>query len=124
MWTMWKRVNGVVCLRGHAQDFDLWEEAGAQGWAHAVVLPCCKRMETWHSGGHGGDAAWRGTDGPMHVSRGPRENPLFKTFAQAGVQAGYEATEDCNGEKQEGFGPMEQTVHDQRRWLAANASFT
>jgi choline dehydrogenase len=114
-------INGMVYVRGHAQDFDHWEEAGAQGWAYSDVLPYYKRMETWHSGGHGGDAAWRGTDGPMHVSRGPRENPLFKAFVQAGIQAGYEATDDYNGEKQEGFGPMEQTVHNGRRWSAANA---
>jgi len=85
------------------------------------VLPYYKRMETWHENGHGGDAAWRGTDGPLHVSRGPRENPLFDAFVQAGSQAGYQMTEDYNGEKQEGFGPMEQTVWNGRRWSAANA---
>lgn len=25
-------------------------------------------MESWDSGGHGGDAMWRGTDGPLHIS--------------------------------------------------------
>jgi len=114
-------INGMVYVRGHAQDFDHWEEAGAQGWAYADVLPYYKRMETWHSGGHGGDPQWRGTNGPLHVSRGPRENPLFKAFVKAGIQAGYEATDDYNGQKQEGFGPMEQTVYKGRRWSAANA---
>jgi len=78
-------------------------------------------METWHDGGHGGDRAWRGLDGPLHVSRGPRANPLFEAFVRAGQQAGYELTGDYNGEKQEGFGPMEQTVWKGRRWSAANA---
>ncbi|MAM26014.1 MAG: choline dehydrogenase [Rhodobacteraceae bacterium] len=114
-------INGMVYVRGHAKDFDHWEEQGAQGWAFADVLPYYKRMETWHDGGHGGDPAWRGTDGPLHVSRGPRQNPLFDAFVQAGSQAGYEVTEDYNGQKQEGFGPMEQTVWNGRRWSAANA---
>ena len=114
-------INGMVYVRGHAMDFDHWEEAGARGWSYADVLPYYKRMETWHDGGHGGDAAWRGTDGPLHVSRGPRENPLFDAFVQAGAQAGYEVTDDYNGQKQEGFGPMEQTVWKGRRWSAANA---
>lgn len=96
-------------------------EMGADGWSYADVLPYYKRMETWHDGGHGGDPAWRGTDGPLHVSRGPRENPLFQAFVDAGQQAGYEVTGDYNGEKQEGFGPMEQTVWKGRRWSAANA---
>ncbi len=114
-------INGMVYVRGHALDFDHWYEQGADGWAYADVLPYFKRMETWHDGGHGGDSEWRGTDGPLHVSRGPRDNPLYDAFVQAGRQAGYEATADYNGEKQEGFGPMEQTVWQGRRWSAANA---
>jgi choline dehydrogenase len=114
-------INGMVYVRGHAMDYDHWRDQGANGWGYADVLPYFRRMETWHDCGHGGDPYWRGTDGPLHVSRGPRENPLFDAFVQAGKQAGYEATDDYNGAKQEGFGPMEQTVHDGRRWSAANA---
>ena len=114
-------INGMVYVRGHARDFDHWAESGASGWAYADVAPYYKRMETWHDGGHGGDASWRGTDGPLHVSRGPRRNPLFHAFVEAGRQAGYETTGDYNGAQQEGFGPMEQTVHKGRRWSAANA---
>jgi len=114
-------INGMVYVRGHAMDYDHWRDSGADGWSYADVLPYFRRMETWHDGGHGGDNYWRGKDGPLHVSRGPRKNPLFQAFVDAGKQAGYEATDDYNGEKQEGFGPMEQTVHDGRRWSAANA---
>lgn len=114
-------INGMVYVRGHAMDFDHWRDSGAEGWSYADVLPYFRRMETWHDGGHGGDSYWRGKDGPLHVSRGPRKNPLFEAFVAAGKQAGYEATDDYNGQKQEGFGPMEQTVHAGRRWSAANA---
>lgn len=114
-------INGMVYVRGHARDFDHWAESGADGWSYADVLPYFKRMENWSDGGHGGDAGWRGTSGPLHVSRGPRDNPLFHAFVQAGAQAGYERTHDYNGEKQEGFGPMEATIHKGRRWSAANA---
>lgn len=114
-------INGMVYVRGHAGDFDHWAEQGADGWSYADVLPYFQRMENWHSGGHGGDKAWRGTGGPLHVTRGPRKNPLFQAFVDAGAQAGFELTDDYNGEKQEGFGPMEQTVWKGRRWSAANA---
>ncbi len=110
-------INGMVYVRGHARDFDHWAEEGAAGWGFADVLPYFKRME--HS--HGGEAGWRGTDGPLHVRRGERQNPLFSAFIEAGRQAGFETTEDYNGSKQEGFGPMEQTIHNGRRWSAANA---
>ncbi|RUM97378.1 choline dehydrogenase [Pseudaminobacter arsenicus] len=110
-------INGMVYVRGHARDFDHWAEEGAAGWSYADVLPYFKRME--HS--HGGEEGWRGTDGPLHIKRGPRLNPLYAAFADAGRQAGFELTDDYNGSKQEGFGPMEQTIHHGRRWSAANA---
>lgn len=114
-------INGMVYVRGHAMDYDHWAEAGADGWAYADVLPYFKRMETWDDAGHGGDPGWRGLAGPLHVMRGPRDNPLHDAFVQAGREAGYEITNDYNGQKQEGFGPFEQTVHKGRRWSAANA---
>jgi choline dehydrogenase len=110
-------INGMVFVRGHACDFDHWAEVGADGWGYADVLPYFKRMETWH----GGTSEYRGTDGPLHVTRGPRKNPLFHAFVEAGKQAGYPVTQDYNGQQQEGFGPMEQTVYKGRRWSAANA---
>lgn len=110
-------INGMVYVRGHARDYDHWSESGARGWSYADVLPYFKRMEN----SHGGQEGWRGTNGPLHVQRGRRDNPLFKAFVDAGQQAGFEVTDDYNGEKQEGFGPMEQTIHNGRRWSAANA---
>ncbi|MGL3606298.1 choline dehydrogenase [Rhizobium sp. G187] len=110
-------INGMVYVRGSAEDFDGWAESGATGWGYADVLPYFKRMEN----SHGGQEGWRGTDGPLHVQRGPAKNPLVRAFVEAGRQAGFETTEDYNGEKQEGFGLMEQTIWRSRRWSAANA---
>ena len=114
-------INGMVYVRGHARDFDTWSEMGAHGWSYADVLPYYLRQESWTSAGHGGDPEWRGRNGPLHVTRGKRDNPLVTAFVEAGVQAGYEATADYNGQKQEGFGPMEQTTHNGERWSAAKA---
>ncbi|MEM7237297.1 MAG: GMC family oxidoreductase N-terminal domain-containing protein, partial [Pseudomonadota bacterium] len=114
-------INGMVYVRGHARDYDHWESQGAQGWSYADVLPYFHRMESWHDSGHGGDPDWRGKDGPLHVTRGKRDIPLHQAFVEAGRQAGFELTDDYNGEKQEGFGPMEQTVWNGRRWSSANA---
>jgi choline dehydrogenase len=110
-------INGMVYVRGHPRDFDHWAEEGATGWSFADVLPYFRRMETAH---HGEDG-WRGTDGPMHVRKGKRLNPLYQAFTDAGRQAGFETTEDYNGSKQEGFSAMEQTIHHGRRWSTANA---
>ncbi|RWD93507.1 choline dehydrogenase [Mesorhizobium sp.] len=110
-------INGMVYVRGHARDFDHWAEQGATGWGFADVLPYFKRMED----SNGGEDGWRGHGGPLHVQRGTRKNPLYGAFMEAGRQAGFELTDDYNGSKQEGFGPMEQTIWGGRRWSAANA---
>ena len=110
-------INGMVFVRGHRKDYDHWRDGGATGWGYADVLPYFKRMETWH----GGASPLRGTDGPLHVTRGKRRNPLFNAFIEAGQQAGWPYTPDYNGEQQEGFGPMEATIWKGRRWSAANA---
>jgi len=113
-------INGMVYVRGHARDYDHWADQGAEGWSFADVLPYFRRMETWHGPEPDGNE-WRGHDGPLHVTRGPRRNPLFNAFIDAGQEAGYPRTEDYNGLQQEGFGPMEATIWKGRRWSAANA---
>ena len=110
-------INGMVYVRGHGRDYDHWAQMGAKGWSHSDVLPYFLRMENSEAG----NKTWRGKDGPLHVRQGDGANPLFKAFVKAGEQAGFETTPDYNGEKQEGFGAMEQTIWRGRRWSAANA---
>src|SRR5438552_16510338 len=110
-------INGMVYVRGHPKDFDTWEEMGAKGWGFRHVQPYFKRMEN----AHGGEEGWRGTDGPLHVTRGRRRNPLYDAFIEAGRQAGYPFTPDYNGRQEEGFGVFEMTVWNGVRWSSANA---
>ncbi|WP_323779107.1 choline dehydrogenase [Leisingera sp.] len=111
-------INGMVYMRGHARDFDEWEELGAKGWGYANCLPYFQRAESWKGGGD----EWRGDTGPLATNAGNEmENPLYRAFVAAGRDAGYVTTEDPNGHLQEGFGPMHMTVKDGRRWSTANA---
>ena len=110
-------VNGMAYVRGNPLDFDGWAEGGAPGWSYAEVLPYFRKAETCAGGGD----AWRGDSGPLNTSRGRMANPLYAAFIEAGEQAGYARTADMNGYRQEGFGPMDMTVHRGRRWSAANA---
>lgn len=110
-------INGMIYVRGNAGDYTYWEESGARGWGYADVLPYFRRME--HS--HGGEAPWRGRKGPLHVTRGPRDNPLHDAFVESAKMAGYVQTPDYNGYRQEGFGAADMTVFKGRRWSTANA---
>ncbi|SFC07157.1 choline dehydrogenase [Marinospirillum celere] len=111
-------INGMVYVRGHARDFDEWEAEGAEGWNYAQCLPYFKKAETWAFGGND----YRGDQGPLGVNNGNQmQNPLYRAFIDAGVEAGYFATEDYNAAQQEGFGAMHMTVKNGRRWSTANA---
>ena len=110
-------VNGMAYVRGNALDYDGWAEGGATGWSYAEVLPYFRKAESFSAGGDD----YRGGSGPLHTSRGTMANPLYGAFIDAGEQAGYARTADMNGYRQEGFGPMDMTVHRGRRWSTANA---
>ena len=105
-------INGMVYVRGHADDFDQWETEGATGWGYADCLPYFKRAEGWMAGGD----TYRGGSGPLTTCNGnDMRNPLYQAFIDAGREAGYGVTEDYNGHRQEGFGPMHMTVRNGER---------
>ncbi len=111
-------INGMVYVRGHARDFDEWEEHGASGWNYSGCLPYFQKAETWIGGGDN----FRGGKGPLHTCNGNgMQNPLYHAFIEAGAQAGYPVTGDYNGQQQEGFGPMHMTVRNGVRESTANA---
>lgn len=110
-------INGMVYIRGNAKDYDGWHEGGAEGWAYRNVLPYFKKAEARLKGGDD----YRGDSGPLKVTTGACENPLFKAFIEAGKQAGYPYTEDMNGYQQEGLGVMDMTTFRGERWSVAKA---
>ncbi len=110
-------INGLVYVRGHAEDFNRWEELRRA----RLELPGRAALFQAH-----GDLVRRRRGLARHersaaCEAGPVTNPLFHAFIRAGHEAGFELTDDYNGSKQEGFGLMEQTIHQGRRWSAANA---
>jgi len=110
-------INGLVYVRGNAQDFDRWEAEGAAGWNYSRVLPYFRRAETRAAGGD----SYRGDTGPLQTCYGSLKNPLHAAWLAAGSEAGYPQTTDINGYQQEGFGRLDMTVGAGRRSSAANA---
>ena len=112
-------INGMVYVRGHACDFDEWEEHGAKGWNYQACLPYFRRAESWNQGSD----VYRGGDGPVGTCNGNDMalNPLYQAFIDAGKDAGYPETKDYNGYQQEGFGAMHMTVDKGVRASTSNA---
>lgn len=117
VWGGGSALNAMVYIRGHAYDYDRWAEEGADGWRYADVLPYFRKAETREQGADD----YRGGDGPLNVHTGDEPNPLFEAFLKATQQAGYPATDDMNGFQQEGFGKMDMTIKQGKRWSAAQA---
>ena len=112
-------INGMAYVRGHARDYDQWEELGATGWGYRHCLPYFQRAESWKDGADD----YRGGGGPLTTGAGNDMalNPLYRAFVEAGEQAGYGVTEDPNGYRQEGFGAMHMTVKNGARASTAEA---
>jgi len=111
--------NGMVFIRGHAQDYNSWAQKGLTKWSYNHVLPYFKKIETWS----GGANKYRGGNGPLHVSKSniADTNPLYQSVIKAAEQAGYPFTEDANGFMQEGFCTFDFTVKDGIRWGTGKA---
>lgn len=103
-------INGMVYIRGNAMDYDRWaeEDSTLRDWNYAHCLPYFRKAETREDGGD----AYHGDDGPLYVTRGRDDGPLFNAFVKAGQEAGYPYTSDLNGYQQEGFGPMDRTTRN------------
>ncbi|MCV6591857.1 MAG: choline dehydrogenase [Silicimonas sp.] len=107
-------INGMCYVRGNPMDYELWAARGATGWGWENVLPYFQRMENVAGGG-----PLRGGAGPISVTRGREDNPLYQTFVEAGRAAGYAVSDNMNALQHEGLGPMEMSVGGGRRSSAA-----
>lgn len=111
-------INGMIFQRGNPGDYERWaENPGLETWDYAHCLPYFKKMETALAGGD----EFRGDDGPLVLTRGPAESPLFQAFFAAVQEAGYPITDDVNGYQQEGFAAFDTNRKDGRRLSAARA---
>ena len=105
-------INGMLYIRGHARDYDIWRQLGNEGWSYDEVMPYFKKAER----NQNGESEFHGGDGELGVSNPVfSNNPLHKTFINAGIEAGYPYNEDLNGATQEGFGPAQQTIWNGKR---------
>jgi choline dehydrogenase len=108
-------INGMVYIRGQAEDFDYWRQLGNTGWSFEDVLPYFKRSEHQTRGAD----AFHGTDGPLCVSDVPDRHPICEAFIQAAIELGLPRNDDFNGASQEGVGYHQTTTRNGRRCSTA-----
>ena len=109
-------MNTMLYVRGAAEDYDAWAQAGCDGWSYDEVLPLFKLSEDNQRGG----SRYHGTGGPVSVVD-PPVPPTLSHWVAAAEEAGHPANEDFNGETQEGVGVYQATQRDGRRCSSSTA---
>jgi choline dehydrogenase len=108
-------INGLLYIRGQAEDFNHWRQLGNAGWSFEDVLPYFRRSEDQQRG----EDELHGAGGPLSVSDVSEGHPLCEAFIEACEQAGLPRTDDFNGASQEGAGYFQLTTRNGRRWSTA-----
>jgi 5-(hydroxymethyl)furfural/furfural oxidase len=115
-------VMGMVALRGLPQDYDSWQDQGAEGWAWQDVLPYFKRLEADQD--YSGPL--HGNDGPIPIRRIPEGQwPALTQVALAHATAmGLPRVDDMNTDARDGFGVLPISNTPQHRVSAAMGYLT
>jgi choline dehydrogenase len=99
-------INGLIYIRGQAEDFNFWRQLGNAGWSFDDVLPYFRRAEDNERGAD----QFHGTGGPLAVSDLRDRHPLAEAYVEAALQCGYPRNDDFNGAVQEGAGYYQTTM--------------
>ena len=113
-------INGMVYMRGMPRDYDDWAKAGCSGWGWDKIGRQFVVLEDHVLG----TDEWRGTGGPLKVSRHPAGNPLAAAILGAARQMGVPTVEDVNDVvvgREQGMGYQTVTTHKGKRFSAARA---
>ena len=108
-------INGLIYIRGQAQDFDQWRQLGNVGWSFDDVLPYFRKAEDNECGADD----LHGAGGPLAVSDARDRHPLALAYIEAAQQCGFPRNDDFNGATQEGVGLYQTTMRNGLRWSAA-----
>jgi choline dehydrogenase len=109
-------INGMVFVRGQAQDYDTWAQLGNRGWSYREVLPIFRAMESFQGAA---DDEYRGRGGPLKVTESNESGPLYDALIKAAGQVGIPYTKDYNGASQDGIGMTQATIRKGRRMSTA-----
>jgi choline dehydrogenase len=101
-------INGLIYIRGQAEDFNFWRQLGNVGWSFEDVLPYFRKAEDNERGAD----EFHGAGGPLAVSDLRDRHPLAQAYVEAALQCGYPRNDDFNGPVQEGAGYYQTTMRN------------
>jgi choline dehydrogenase len=105
-------INAMQWYRGHPDDYDAWDAAGATGWTHEALLPYFRRCEDWE----GGASGQRGAGGPMRVTRPADPHPVALAMVDGAAELGLPKLDDPNSGDTGGAALATLTISEGRRF--------
>ncbi|MFZ9594441.1 MAG: GMC family oxidoreductase, partial [Burkholderiaceae bacterium] len=121
VWGGCSSINGMIYMRGQAQDYDQWESLGNPDWCWDKVLPIFKQHEDYHACDDGSIDPLHGSGGEWRVERQRLRWDLLDAFAKAAHASGIPARDDFNRGDNEGCGYFEVNQRRGVRWNASKA---
>lgn len=107
-------INGMIYMRGQAQDYDHWRQLGNEGWGWDDVLPLFRKSEDHHSLRD----SFHGQGGELRVERQRLSWPILDAVRDAALELGVPKIDDFNRGDNEGSAYFEV---NQRKGLRFNA---
>ena len=108
-------INGLLYVRGQAQDYDGWRQMGCDGWSYEDVLPYFRRSQNQERG----ECDLHGTGGPLNTTDFPERNAVSQALLDACVEAGIPYSPDINARDQEGVTWFQLTTRGGKRCSTA-----
>ena len=93
-------INGMLYLRGQANDYDGWRQSGLPGWGWDDVLPYFRKSEDYVDG----ESALHGVGGEWRVENQRLHWDLLDDWKAAAMQWGLPESVDFNTGNNEGVG--------------------
>ncbi len=104
-------INGLIYVRGQAEDYDHWQSLGNHGWSWQGVLPYFLKFEKNSRGA----SEYHGAEGALYCSDIGERHELMEGIIGAGSELGITRNDDFNGASQEGVGYYQLFTQHGRR---------
>jgi choline dehydrogenase len=110
-------INGMIYMRGQAQDYERWRQLGNLGWGWEDVLPLFRKSENYY----GPEGPFHSTSGELRVERQRLSWPILDAVREAAEELGVPQVDDFNTGNNEGSGYFEVNQKGGFRFNAVRA---
>jgi choline dehydrogenase-like flavoprotein len=110
-------INGMIYMRGQANDYDQWRQMGNEGWGWNDVLPYFKNMEDSYEG----ENKFHGSGGEWKVNQQRLSWEVLDSFKDATIESGIPQVDDFNEGNNFGVSYFKVNQNDGLRWNTVKA---